>query len=125
MLVAREEFGLVCDPEGKYLYAIGGFNAEDQCLQSVERYSFATDKWQMVTELDRPLKAMGAVALPDGIYVIGGFDGLEERYCAEVRRYDYSENEWHLAASMHVERGAFTAVALSTCDYIYAIGGFG
>lgn len=94
MLVEREEFGLVCDPEGKYLYAIGGFNQISHCLQSVERYCFATDSWEFVQKLDRPLKAMGAVALPDGIYVVGGFDGQEEKYCSEVRRYDYGEDTW-------------------------------
>ena len=26
MLQEREEFGLVCDPDGKHLYAIGGYN---------------------------------------------------------------------------------------------------
>jgi hypothetical protein len=28
MNVAREEFGLVCDPQGRHLYAIGGYNNE-------------------------------------------------------------------------------------------------
>jgi len=26
---------------------------------------------------------------------------------------------------MNVRRGAFSAIALKTCDYVYAIGGFG
>ena len=26
---------------------------------------------------------------------------------------------------MNIKRGAFTAIALQTCDFIYAIGGFG
>lgn len=94
MLQEREEFGLVCNPDGKHLYAIGGYNESLQCLSSVERYSFATDTWEKVADLDRPLKALGAVSMPDGIYAIGGFDGVDQKYCADVHKYDISGNTW-------------------------------
>ena len=38
MVFGREEFGLVLGPDKK-VYAIGGYNSEQQhCLTSVERY---------------------------------------------------------------------------------------
>jgi N-acetylneuraminic acid mutarotase len=123
MIFKRQEFGLVCSPDGRHLYAIGGFNEESHCLASVERYSFENDSWELLAELDRPLKALGAVALPDGVYAIGGFDGYEQRYTELVRKFDGTG--WQHVNSMNVARGAFTAIALSTCDYVYAIGGFG
>jgi hypothetical protein len=70
MIFKREEFGLVCSPDGRYLYAIEGFNEESHCLASVEKYSFENDSWKQVAELDCPLKALGAVALPDGAYAM-------------------------------------------------------
>jgi len=92
MLQEREEFGLVCDPLGKYLYAIGGYNETCKFLSTVERYCFATDTWEHGTSLDRPLKAVGAVSMPDGIYIIGGFDGIDQQYCDTVRKLDTSSN---------------------------------
>lgn len=118
----REEFGLASDPTGKFLFAIGGCNSK-HTLVSVERYNFATDIWEYATSLDRPLKAIAAVALPDGVYVLGGFDAVEGTYCATVRRLE--NDKWRKLSSMSTKRGAFSAIALRTCDYIYAIGGFG
>ena len=63
--------------------------------------------------------------MPDGIYTIGGFDGVDQKYCADVHKYDINSNTWTSVASMNIKRGAFSAIALPTCDYVYAIGGFG
>ena len=129
MNVPREEFGLVCGPTSAggslKLYAIGGYNSKDLCLTSVECYDFASKTWTPVASLERPTKALGAVALPDWIYVLGGFDGSTLRYSADVHRFDCVTNRWHQVSSMRFERGAFAVAALSTCDYIYVVGGFG
>jgi N-acetylneuraminic acid mutarotase len=61
----------------------------------VERYSFETNRWEFVSDLDRPIKALAAVALPDGIYAIGGFDSIEQSYSTSMRRFDYKDSSWH------------------------------
>jgi len=71
------------------------------------------------------MKAVGCAALPDGIYVIGGYEETRQTCSKEVYRYDPIKRSWHQAASMNYARGAFTATTLTTCDFIYAVGGFG
>lgn len=67
-------------------------------------------------------RALTAVALPDGIYAIGGYNGSE--YVSTVERYDVFTNEWVSVRSMKNARCTLSAVASSDCQYIYAIGGF-
>ena len=125
MVCGREEFGLVLGPDQK-VYAIGGYNSEQQhCLTSIERYDIDQDCWEIVTHLNTPMKAVGAAVLPDGIYVIGGYEEAKSNYSRDVQRYDIANSCWHKAASMNYARGAFTATTLTTCEYIYAVGGFG
>jgi Kelch motif len=40
-----------------------------------------------VARLDEGKRALNAVALPDGLYVLGGYNGKE--YLNTVQRYDY------------------------------------
>lgn len=54
------------------------------CLNSVERYDPETDEWELVASLNVPRRALSAVTLPDGIYVMGGFDGFN--YLSSVEK---------------------------------------
>jgi hypothetical protein len=68
------------------------------------------------------IRALQAVSLPDGIYILGGYNGRE--YLNSVRRYDIFNNKWVSLKSMQTPRGTFSAIVSSNCHYIYAIGGF-
>ena len=46
-----------------------------------------TGQWDMLPEMNEARRALAAVALPDGIYAIGGYDG--KSYLASVERYSY------------------------------------
>jgi len=62
-------------PDNK-IYAIGGFGGpKNSCLNAAERYDPVTNEWESIAKLNIPRRALSAVALPDGIYAIGGFDG--------------------------------------------------
>jgi hypothetical protein len=50
-----------------YLYIV------NTCLKTVEVYT--SGKWGHCAPLNIPRRALAGVALPDGIYAIGGFDG--------------------------------------------------
>lgn len=79
-------------PDGK-IYAIGGFGGpKNTCLKAAERYDPKTNKWEVIADLNIPRRALSAVALPDGIYAIGGFDG--QNYLSSIEKYDESKNEW-------------------------------
>ena len=44
----------------------------------------------------------GSVALPDGVYVGGGFDGI--RFLSSFEKYDISNKSWKLLSPMKYER---------------------
>ena len=71
----RDELAVATGPDNK-IYAIGGFGgSKNACLNSAERYDPIKNEWEVIAPLNIPRRALSAVALPDGIYAIGGFDG--------------------------------------------------
>ena len=87
MLEAREEFSLALSPCKQFVYAIGGLNSV-----SIEKYTIATDSWQMVRmRLEHPLAACAVATMPDGIYLMGGSseshdNSQQSRYSNRVLR---------------------------------------
>lgn len=56
------------------------------CLRSCERYIIAKNYWEPISSMSSGRRALAAVSLPDGVYAIGGFNGLT--YLRDVERYD-------------------------------------
>ena len=54
------------------------------CISAVEAFDFDKQRWEVVTEMREGKRALNAVALPDGIYVLGGYNGKE--YLSEVTK---------------------------------------
>ena len=122
MHLKRDELAATFGPDGR-IYAIGGYGGGDNsCLSSAERFDFTTGLWELITPMKEPRRALSAVALPDGIYAIGGYNGKD--YIGTVERYDLFTNEWTQVRSMNRPRCTLSAVASPDCQYIYAIGGF-
>jgi influenza virus NS1A-binding protein len=101
MIQKRDELAVALGPDGK-IYAIGGYGgggsssminnntaneggvidktdhkSSSNCLRTAERYDFTTGQWEMLPEMNEARRALAAVALPDGIYAIGGYDGKQ------------------------------------------------
>ena len=53
-------------------------------MRTAERFDFATGEWEMLPEMNEARRALAAVALPDGIYAIGGYDG--KQYLSSVEK---------------------------------------
>lgn len=76
MLEKRDELAVTQGLDGK-IYAIGGFGGiSNTCLNTAERYNPVYQCWEKIAPLNRPRRALCAVTLPDGIYAVGGFDGV-------------------------------------------------
>ena len=54
-------------------------------------------------------RALAAVAMPDGIYAIGGYNGKD--YISTVERYDISEDKWTLISKLNSPKCTMTAIA--------------
>lgn len=78
------------------------------------------------------IRALSAIALPDGLYILGGYNGKEylntvQRYellSTNTCRFDINTNKWTTLRSMNTNRGTFAALVSPNCNYIYVIGGF-
>jgi hypothetical protein len=67
-------------------------------------------------------RALAVVALPDGIYAIGGYDG--KQYLATVEKFDLQQQKWVSITSMNTARCTLSAVSSTDCRYIYVLGGY-
>lgn len=81
MSYRRDELSICVGPCGS-VYAMGGYGGpntqneqELKCLNSAERYDFQTEKWIDLAAMHEARRALALVAMPDGIYAIGGYDG--------------------------------------------------
>lgn len=77
MISKRDELSVCVGPCGS-IFAVGGFGgpqAEMECLMSAERYDFDQEKWFELPPMQEARRALAVVAMPDGIYAIGGYDG--------------------------------------------------
>ena len=130
LLEEREDFALVHVKSSQAndfsLFAIGGYNVSRGALNSIEKYDSKTGKWTKrkfeLAEGSKGLCAHQAVTLPDGIYIMGGFDG--DTYYNNLWRLDPSTFSIKQLPPMNVKRAHFSAVVSQNGAFIYAIGGY-
>lgn len=60
-------------------------NYYSNCLNSAERFDPDTGVWEMLPPMNECRRALSLVALPDGIYAIGGYNGSS--YLSSVEKY--------------------------------------
>lgn len=86
MNLRRDELAACLGPDNK-IYVIGGYGGGDNTgFNSAERYDPETGHWEMIAPMKEARRALSAVALPDGIYAIGGYNGT--KYVQTVEKYD-------------------------------------
>lgn len=123
MISRRDELAACVGPDNM-IYAIGGYggSANSSCLNSVERYDCAANRWEAVAPMNEGRRALAAIAMPDGIYAIGGYNGKD--YIASVERYDINADKWTIISSLNSPKCTMTAVASPNFKTFYVIGGF-
>lgn len=123
MISRRDELAACLGPDGK-IYAIGGYGGptNSSCLRSVERYDVLKNKWEQVASMNEGRRALAAVAMPDGIYAIGGYNGKD--YISSVERYDVETDTWSVVCHLNSPKCTMTAVASPDSQKFFVIGGF-
>ncbi|XP_071455545.1 actin-binding protein IPP-like [Hetaerina americana] len=100
------------------LYAVGGTNGGSDALRSVERYSFAENKWYEVAPLREGRSTPAVVALDGRLYAIGGTSSFHMyHYQAQVslrtvEMYDPVTDLWTSMPSLPHARGEAGAVVV-------------
>ena len=73
----RDELA-ACMGKDNRIYAIGGFGGKNnESLRTAEAFDIVAQRWQKVPSMNVPRRALAAASLADGIYAIGGFDGVK------------------------------------------------
>ncbi|XP_065916819.1 influenza virus NS1A-binding protein homolog A-like [Dysidea avara] len=109
--------GIVSD--GEYVYVVGGYN-RTSCLDTVEMYNKAENRWQYVSKLTTKRSRCAAVSLNGSLYALGGSDGHRDLDSMEV--YMPETDQWKMVKAMMTEgKSSFGAVTLN--GNIYVIGG--
>jgi hypothetical protein len=85
-------------------------------------FNIGENAWTTIGNMITPRRALAAVALPDGIYALGGYDGT--KYLNSMEKLDISRGIWTELAPMKHPRCTLAAVSSPDCQFIYAIGGF-
>lgn len=75
-------------------------------------FDIKTQKWYKFPSMQIQRRALAAAALADGIYAIGGFDGV--KHLSSVQKYDEDGSEWVRIADL--KRGRCTHSAISIFD---------
>ncbi len=125
MTITRVGLGAVAVDD--YIYALGGNSNSGGLQSSVERAKINSDgslgSWQAVNSMTIPRYGLGAVAIGNYIYAIGGYSGspLSSVERAEINN-DGSLGSWQAISSMITPRYSLAAVAIA--NYLYAVGGY-
>jgi len=102
----RQEMG-VAVVAGR-VYVVGGFDASDQPVATVESYETSTDRWTQRASLPAPLHHVNVAAVGGKLYVVGGLSGSSFTASGTTLEYDPALDRWAPLASMPggTERGA-------------------
>ncbi|XP_054262535.1 kelch-like protein 10 isoform X2 [Macrosteles quadrilineatus] len=123
-----QQNGVVLTPEcarpripHEVLFAIGGWSGGSP-TNAVETYDTRADRWIQILEADPtgPRAYHGTAVIGTDIYVIGGFDGMEN--FNSCRCFNAVTKTWREIAPMHERRCYVSVVVLG--DMLYAMGGY-
>mmetsp|Transcript_12182 Transcript_12182/g.24602 ORF Transcript_12182/g.24602 Transcript_12182/m.24602 type:complete len:663 (+) Transcript_12182:93-2081(+) len=137
MNTPRAHLGVVISPDGRKIYAVGGFYTTR--LKTVEVYNMKTRKWTMLPDLSVERSGLGVALSPDGntLYAMGGYNGtlLNSCECLDVTidRKQNKQRRWLACVSrdepwtrmppMNSARRYLAAVMSPDGKRIYVMGG--
>lgn len=76
MTHAREDLGFCLGYDG-YIYVAGGVNTSNNILNSCERFNFEKNAWEAVPHMKNQRRSFAMVAVPQGIFAIGGHSSVK------------------------------------------------
>lgn len=105
-----------------YIYVLGGSTNEDPILDSVERYSPASGKWDVLPNMVRGRGTPSAGILDDGLYICGGLNSNDQAM-RSVERLRLGTCTWETLPSLLTAR--YAACAASIAGKLWICGGGG
>eukprot|EP00808_Paulinella_micropora_P005576 g63229.t1 len=105
------------------LMVMGGQDADEEELSSLERLDPLTCKWIIMPSMVAKRDSCACTTLQGKTYVMGGTDGFGT-CLSSVERFDPKKNKWEAVAPMTTPRARGCAVSVVLDDKIYLLGGF-
>ena len=121
MIQAREGLGCCLGFDG-FIYAAGGVNNSKNILNSCERYNWEKKSWESMQHMKHQRRGFTLVAVPHGIFAIGGHSSLSA--LASVELFDFNRGEWVEMEAMSEARCYHSAVLSHDYQTITVFGGF-
>ena len=106
---------------GRYIFVIGGRDANKRTTNSVYRLSLETFKWTTLAPMGTARAACAGVLLGAYLYIFGGYNG--DGALVSVERYSIVGNTWEDLPDMAAARCGHCAVS-ALGDVIYILGGY-
>ncbi len=101
------------------IYALSGWDNNDDSLLSCERYDSQLNEWSTVADMNRGRVGASAAVINGCIYVAGG--KYRKRVLKSVEKYCFQTNTWSEVAPMTTERWDFSLTPFA--GRFWAIGG--
>jgi hypothetical protein len=117
----RKDFSYIQTLNNSF-YVFGGQDENGNILNSVEKYDILKNKWEKITNMNLNRKGSCAIFLPDFIYIIGGFDGIQ--YLKSCEKYEFKSKKWFFINDMKFQRCFCKAVLSNDLNFIYVFGGY-
>ena len=105
---------------GDYVYVVGGEDASDKTIGSVERFDLKRRQWSSLPNMPQPVSDPTAISYDHRVYVFGGHDAADKNLSC-TQAYDTVSGNWLTLADMP-EACNVAAVSMNRC--IYLVGGF-
>jgi N-acetylneuraminic acid mutarotase len=118
MSTARQNFG-ACVLDGEF-YVIAGFGSNEMMVDSVEKFSLASDAWIALAPLPAGRVCHATVVVGSVVHIMGG--ETEDGVTASALKFDSAQGSWSEVAPMPAPRGG-----IASCTYmndIYVFGGY-
>ena len=85
------------------VYVFGGLDENKQPIKSIEKYSFATNRWYIVGEMFDDRRGFDVCRFMDHLLIFGGCDYTLNPFYS-CRNFDTKDNKWYKVARMNKAR---------------------
>jgi N-acetylneuraminic acid mutarotase len=117
--------GLGATAVDRVVFAMGGCNDKNMCLQrvlsSAEALDTRTGKWTSLPNMPTPRSSLGVIAVDGLVYALGGTNNSDLTALSTVEVFDPKSNTWDTKNSMPTARASFGTAVLD--GKIYVAGG--
>lgn len=102
------------------VYALSGYDSKNKCMTGCEVYDINKDEWKSIAPLNVPRCAFAVAVARNKIWVMGGFNGIEQIKSIEV--YEEAHNIWRII-SVELRQPLANSAAVASEHSIIILGG--